>query len=269
MKIISLVTSLCAALSIAAQADPANEVWQLSLAGAVKGGKGDQPLTLNVVTQNGKAVRGIVQGFNAAVHDVDVTGLKVERATMKGSAKVTLNPDSWIPADKKPITCTYSIEATLSDNGDVIGNCTGKFGPTDVAGAVTGELGPVPAEIKTGKVEFRLENAINSQKPHLRSAVIAFTWRDGKAVEPKIAWTKPDKFHWTGKITANDLKLTPAGLTGTVTADIATGSQGEVEPGKYVFSVDGVVAGNLVAGKFTAKLGDKDLSGGTFAGTVK
>jgi hypothetical protein len=65
------------------------------------------------------------------------------------------------------------------------------------------------------------------------------------------------------------VKLTPASLTGTVTADIATGSLGEVEPGKYVFTLDGVVAGNLVAGKFKTKLGDKDLSGGTLAGTVK
>ena len=42
-----------------------------------------------------------------------------------------------------------------------------------------------------------------------------------------------------------------------------------VREGVHTFVLDGKVIGETVAGRFKAKLGDKDLSGGVFAGTVK
>lgn len=272
MKRIVLTAVICAALSVAAshaaeKADPANGVWQLTLANAVKGAK-DQPLNLSVASKDGKAVRGIVKGYNLALHEVDVTGLKVEGRALKGLVKVTLNPDQWLPADKKPIAGEYTIDATAGDDGAVTGNLGGKFGAVETSGAVTGQLTPAAAVTKATSVVLRLEDAVSSQKPALRSAHLMFQWSDGKASGGKIAWVKKDKFHWTGTVESLDLQLTPEALTGTVTANISTGANGDVEPGKYTFVLDGKVIGNVITGKFKAKVGDRDISGGTFADSV-
>jgi hypothetical protein len=77
----------------------------------------------------------VAVSYNKAAHTIDAGGLQYRDGAMKGTAKVTLNPDAWIPANKQPVQAEYTIDATLKD-GKVTGTFTGTCGGTAVKGAI-------------------------------------------------------------------------------------------------------------------------------------
>jgi hypothetical protein len=252
--------------SAAATSGPAGAVWSLVLEKAI----GGKPLTVHLLTEGGAVKQAIATAFtyNQAVHDADPSGLTPAGDRMRGVLKVTVNPDSWVPRDGRPVACEFNMEAAAAD-GKVAGTYQGKAGGLAAAGTISGTLEAPPSASGPRQVELRLEKALTGGSAHLCRALLRFALADGKAQRGTIGCAYP--FGWTGKVEALDLAMTPGTLTGEVKVHVDNpGNPGfEVTPGRYTFTLDGKVVGSVAAGTFKSKFGSRDLTGGVFSGTVR
>jgi len=262
--ILGVVTVAAGLWAMPAETHAAPQAWSLALDKAVK----EKPLNILVAAKDGKCTQafGIASTYNKALHDVDASALKITDAGLSGAVKVTINADAWVPPDKKPVACEFKVEVSAQD-GKLSGTYQGKFGESDVKGSVSGTLQATPAERKSAKIEFLMNDALAAGQPHLRRANVALNVGDGKIGGGTIACF--DSFHWTGKIESVNLQLTAEGFTGDMKTSISSGTQGQVTSGAYTYAIDGKIVGNTVGGTFRVKLGDKDLRTGTLFGAVK
>ncbi len=105
-------------------------------------------------TWYGGPARGV---FNSAIHHADASGLVQTGDQIRGTLKITLNPDQWIPADHLPRFTSLDIEARIAD-GKISGTyvVTGELGPDK--DAITGVVSPVMGQIAiagpTGKEDL-------------------------------------------------------------------------------------------------------------------
>jgi hypothetical protein len=238
-------------------------VWSVVLEKAL----GDRAITLLLSSSEGRWKHTIVSArYSRGLHGVDVSALAFAGGKLRGQVKIVLNPDHWTPPDRKPVICTVAIDATVTD-GAIAGTYKGTKGAEPITGAVSGKQEALKGAAMAGTIELVLEDSLVGGQPHHRQATINVTLQDGKAVRGTIEWYRRDPFHWTGRVNSLDLKLTADALTGEVVATV-TPRAASVEGGAYTFVLDGRVIGEAVAGRFKAKLGDRELSGGTFTGTI-
>jgi len=247
----------------AVKLDPSNGIWSLVLDRAIKG----KPLTILLRSKDGKWKEAICTAFtyNQSIHDIDVSRLKLAGSRVKGAVKVTIKPDAWVPKDKKPISCRLRVEAAAKD-GAVTGTHKGKCGEAEVSGAVSGKLEAPKGEMKSGSVQLRLENALTGGRAHLLRAQVSFGLANGKPRDGRISCFDP--WHWRGRVEALKVKLAADALSGEIKATVRS-RPGAVSTGTYTFTLDGKVIGSVVAGTFKARLGDRQLEGGIFTGTLK
>ena len=257
--------------------DPANCIWAIVLDKGIKvnvtSKENDKPtvnekaISVYFATVDGKVAVAFCSTptYNKGTHEIDASDLKVVDGVVKGTLKVTINADAWVPADKKPVAGEYVIEATAKD-AVVTGTFTGKYGTTETAGTITGKL-VNKRQVENVKVTLNLENALTECEPYISRAIINYQITKGKVGNAKISTTLRDK--WKGRVTTNSLVLTADTLTGDIVADITSNTYGN-SAGKYTFTFDGKVLGNIVFGTIKRKLDDKDLKDlGTFTGTLE
>lgn len=239
-------------------------LWSVVLEKAL----GDRPITVLLASTGGKWTHAIVSArYSRGLHEVDVSALVFAARKLEGRVKIVLNPDHWTPPDKKPVPCAVAVDAAVT-NGAIAGAYKGTKGAEPIAGAVSGRQEAPKGAAKAGTIELLLDDSLVGGQPHHRQAALTITLRDGKAVRGAIEWYKRDPFHWTGRVNSLDLKLTADALTGEIVATV-TPRAASVEGGAYTFVLDGRVIDETVAGRFKAKLGGKELTGGTFMGTIK
>jgi hypothetical protein len=231
--------------------DPGNSVWTLTLATVY----GDKPLTAHMVTKDGKVAAAFGTGeFNKAVHTVDGSALVVTETSVKGVAKVTINADQWVPVGGKSIDCQFTLDLVVKD-GKVGGTYAGKRGDDDLIGMVLGTIAAPATVVRDGKIKLQLEKALEGDVNQQR-VYMTVTVAGGKVTKVEVA--PKDRFHWSGKVTAQTLTVTAEALTGDVTIEITTARS--VTKGVYVLKLDGKVIGPYVAGTLTSKLGDKEAA---------
>jgi hypothetical protein len=266
-RILALAASAFLATSAPAdkaKLDPANGNWILVLDKAVA----DKPLTIYLATADGKVKQaaGTILTFNKAVHEVDGSALTIDGGSMKGTIKVTIKPDSYVPKDKKPIACEVQVDAALT-GAAVNGTYKGKCGDTEVSGEIKGKLEGPSDTPKSGSMELAMMDTLVDGPVYLRDALLTFDIADGAAKNGQIRWVKKDAFHWTGKIEGMELKLGQGTMAGTIKADIDSRSQ--VLGGKYVFTIDARTIGTFVYGTTKVQLDGKDRKTSYFFGSLK
>jgi hypothetical protein len=238
-------------------------LWSVVLEKAL----GDRPISLLLSSSEGQWKHAIVSArYSRGLHDADVSALAFAGGKLNGQVKIVLSPDHWVPPDKKPVTCTVAIDAAAT-NGSIAGTYKGTKEAEPIVGIVSGKQEAPKGAAKAGTIQLVLEDALVGGEPFHHQAAVNVTLQDGKAVRGTIEWYKKDPRHWTGRVNSMDLQLTADALTGEIRADIRAGAA-PVQEGVHTFILDGQVIGETVAGRFKAKLGDKDLSGGVFIGTI-
>jgi hypothetical protein len=247
--------------------DPANGDWTLILDQAVS----NKAVHVFLARRDGKWVQAIASTpeFNRGVHTVDLDDLELDGDKLAGRLGVRVNPDPWVPRDGKPIPSEFTIDASVAD-GKVTGSYEGTAGSEAVSGPVSGSVDPAAGALESGTVKMRLENALTGDQPHVCMAEVTILLRQGEAKKTTFSWPAPGnkgRFFWLAQITEADWKLTPHGFTGELAVRI-TPNRGRVDPGEYRFTLTARRVGSQVAGTFTAKLGDRELPGGTFLGTI-
>lgn len=241
---------------------PANALYTLTLHDGAGPGR---PLVLHMVSRNGKITQGFAAtpNFNNATHTLDASRLTLAGNRLSGFAKVTVNPDPWIPKDGKPFTATLDLNATLAGR-DATGRYRGNFGSTDVRGALGGELTP-RTPLKPTKATIKLENALTGGEPwHNRVFItVDLDPNTGKVISGKLS---NNHSSLAGKVDAGTVTLKDDQFHADITATVAEG--GNVTPGQYTFKVTGCSLGATNAGTFESHKDGKPLKTGSFWAAV-
>ena len=206
-------------------------------------------LVLHLLTADGKIVNGYgaTPNFNNATHDLDTSDLTLTADALKGSLGVVIQPDSWIPKDRKPIACRLEIDATIRGQ-EITGRYSGRAGGAEVAKSLDGDVLERPELPTAGQVTLKLEDGLTGGEAWQNRAFLSFEVADGKVVAG-------------GKVSNNhtDLKGTVDG--GTFVIDPKTGSfeatvkatvadSGNVTGGVYEFKARGAFVGLMAAGSY-------------------
>lgn len=241
-----------------------NALYYLELHDAVAKTK---HLTMYLAAYDGKFGEGA--GFsgtwNHTFHDIYADKLTLNGSSLAGDIKATLNPDPYVPADKKPVPCAYTIDATIRD-GYVTGTHTGTYKDEKVSGAVTGEL-RVRADIpEPVRISVKLDNGVCDGAPWHRRCYIGFVAKDGKTSEGGISNNKGGfKGRFQG---ATVERLDESTFKAAIKANVY--ESGKVLKGDYVFHLNGKVIGNELVGKVDTELNGKSMKKGTdFMGSFK
>ena len=251
-------------------AKPADGAWALVLEGALPSGPSGQAKALNVYIEcrDGKwrQAFGESPAWNRAYHKVDASGLKFEGPALKGALAVTLNPDSWVPPEGKPVACTFDLDAKC-DNQSVAGTFKGTCGTAAVRGPLSGAITPVSDTLaKSCAVNLNLEDVLMFGQEWKRRIQLAWSVRDGKP-QPGKASADLSASGGRGTPTALDadtagLALTPEALAGEFTFQVPDSKQ------VYRVRLSGIVVGTHVGGTFEGKGGDLVLKPGVFTGSI-
>ena len=241
-------------------------VWTMVLAAAA----GGRPLTIVLRSDGGKWRRAACTalGYNNAVHDVDASALKVAGRKIQGGVKVTVNPDSWIPRDRKSVACEYEIEAAAGDDGGVSGTYSGRFGRAEVRGKVSGRLDPAGPLPRSATVRLRLERAAAGWAAHTARGALTFAWVDGAAKRATLHSAYP--WGWHARVGELKVRLTADSLEGEVRAGLGVRPGGtDIGAQPYTFRLAAAVIGSAVVGTYAAAVAGKDSHRGTLIGTVE
>jgi hypothetical protein len=206
---------------------------------------------------------GATPNFNNATHEIDATGLSIEAGAVRGTVKVTVHPDPWIPQDHKPIPCEFTIDARIRD-AEVMGGYEGTAGDKTVKGPMDGGLDARPEAGAVARMTLKLENGLAGGNPFANRAFLGCEVKDGKIVGGKVG---NNHTSLSGTVDSGDVKIEGDALSVTATATIPEG--GGVWAGKYSFTVKGIVVGRIAAGSFETVLeGKGKVKTGRFWGTI-
>ncbi|MBM4040800.1 MAG: hypothetical protein FJ290_20030, partial [Planctomycetes bacterium] len=193
----------------AEKADVDNSTWGLHFNDFFDAGR---PLNLYPSRREGKWVWAIGTsrlpgrnryGWNTGRYFSDMGGVKVEGDAVKGTFEVTLSPDPWVPADRKPRKAVIELEAKLTapdaKDAKAIRGITGTYKAklqaginlrnkeqdTEISGTVGGGIGPTEIpDLAAFTLQLMFEDIVPGGKPEDQQRRIAVNLgiRDGKVV---------------------------------------------------------------------------------------
>ncbi len=104
-------------------ADPANAVWRLTCDRLWGEGKKQEPrsLTLDLRVNAGRVAAGAGTGFNASPLPVLGSDLVFTAGSVRGTVRLLITPDGWIPEGGQPIEFVVDVDANVLTGA---GNCT-------------------------------------------------------------------------------------------------------------------------------------------------
>jgi hypothetical protein len=243
-------------------AQPLDEaIYYLELHQAVADGK---QLLAFVPRSQGRFGEGVAYSgtWNHTYHDADGAALTLDGATLAGTLKVTMNPDPYVPPDKKPIPADYAIAAKVIDGRIVRGTFTGTFKDRSVSGPVYGELAAKPPVPEPVSVHLKLDDGVNGGAPWHRRLYASFVAVQGKAEQG--GWSN-NKGGWRGAFKRAEVRFEGSRFTATLEGTVDS-SQGALTGG-YRFLLVGKVVGSELLGKVdTYREGRLTKSGTAFMG---
>jgi hypothetical protein len=201
--------------------------------------------------------------WNHAFHDLDATGLTRKGDVLTGTLQAGMHPDAYIPPDHKPVSATYTIEATVVDGRLLRGTFTGQFKDRRVAGPVFGELLDQPTVPNPVAINVKMEDGVNGGAPWHRRTWAGFTAMDGKADRGSLI---NNKGGWKGTFRRAEVKFEGSTFTATIEGTVDE-SQG-TKKGPYTFKLKGRTVGSeLVGACDTYREGELTKSGTDFMGS--
>jgi hypothetical protein len=196
--------------------------------------------------------------WNHSYHDVDAGGLKLHGNTLTGELKATMNPDPYVPPDKKPVAASYVISATVTDGRVIGGSFTGFFKDRKVSGPVFGELLDQPPVPEPVAVHLKLEDGVSGGAPWLRRTYVHFVAAAGQARSGSMS---NNKNGWKGTFRKAEVKFDGPAFAATIegTVDETNGPA----KGPYTFKLTGRVVGDQLVGACDTYLEGRLAKSGT------
>jgi hypothetical protein len=229
---------------------PAQALHYLELHDAVgrtwiEGSSNTLQLMVSAPCMEGRFGQGVAYAaaWNHVFHDVDASGLKLDADRLSGELKVTMNPDPYMPPDKKPVAAVYTVDAKIADGRIVVGAFAGTFGDRKVSGPVFGELMDQPRVPEPVAINVKLEDGVNNGAPWHRRTWLNFVAIKGVA---SAGGMSNNKNGWTGEFKRAKVKFDGAAFTAEI--DGAVNESKGVELGAYTFKLTGRVVGSELVG---------------------
>jgi hypothetical protein len=242
---------------------PDHAIYNIELTGAVAGGK---HLNLFLPCRDGRFQDGFGYAgtFNHTFHDAVVAGLAREGDRLTGEVNVTINPDPYVPKDRKPIACAYKIDAKIAD-GCLTGTFSGTFGGDAVTGQLLGRLHPITPAPNPARVHLKLEDGLSDGPPWFRRVFVGFVAVNGKAESGSMG---NNKGGWTGALNSAAIAVDGSAFTATIEGAVDT-TRGP-KTGAYTFKLRGKLIGEELAGKVETWLDGKPVKKDTdFMGSLR
>ena len=237
-----------------------NAVYNIELLGAVAGGR---QLNCFIPRRSGAFSRGMGYSgsWNHTYHDVDPAGLALAGGALSGELKVTMNPDPYVPPDRKPVPAAYTIDARVRD-GCVIGSFKGRFKDAGVSGAVVGRLAALPPVPEPVRYYIKLDDGVNGGAPWFRRVYLGFVAAKGQADQGGMS---NNKGGWTGTFKNASVQFDGTAFQATIECSIDTSHTAVT--GRYTFKLTGRAVGNEIIGTVeTWRDGVKTKQGTAFMG---
>lgn len=234
--------------------NPGDATWHLGLSGLLPAGEegGDGPgLDIYPVFEGGRWVRAVATSreFNTSMHFVepDVT---LNGDSLKGTLKIMMTPDRWVPKDGRLIEGEVAIDATLNDQGQLSGTYKGTLGGEPVEGKVHGGAGATESGWESASWSFDANPVVQQGMPDRPMIRVNLRVDGDKIISGSVAplWRKsPPRVI---DIDTSGLKLEGATVTGSFTApqqvlDIAAPPGETTDVELKVHRVQGLVGGQM------------------------
>jgi hypothetical protein len=259
-----LLTSAARTARAAEAQDAAGEVIVLTLDDAVEQGKA---LRLHMDVTGARIHAAFATGGNAVLHDVDTAGLTIDRGRIGGHVKVTINPDNYMPADGQPVSCRYTLTASMTEGG-IAGEYEGSYGEAARKGMVAGAVTPRPDYAQSFRLRARFFGALHrlyaARGPNWKYALdmnLICRMDQGRAVRPRFETIVPDYRRYSAIVEQVDLTIRGNEFRGVFRARVDYGGQGASkhfrEPVElHAYTLRGTVIGDVVGGTYDVKVGD-------------
>ncbi|MFC1462824.1 hypothetical protein ACFLQU_04380 [Verrucomicrobiota bacterium] len=222
----------------------------------------DAPLQLmaSVPCIKGRFGSGVAYAaaWNHNYHDIDEARLTLNGNRLTGELKVTLNPDPYMPPDKKPVSASYTIDATVTDGRIISGTYKGRCKDFEVSGPVFGELEDQPPVPEPVSVYMKMEDAVNDGAPWHRRTWVGFAAVNGKADKGSMS---NNKGGWQGTFKSAEVKFDGAVFTATIEGTVDKSQRTII--GAYTFKLKGKVIGSQLVGKVDTYRDGKPTKSGT------
>jgi hypothetical protein len=222
-------------------------------------------MKLYLDTRGGRFSHGFAAtpNFNNATHEVDASGLRVKGSRVEGRVKVTVLPDPWIPRDRKPIPCTFGLDAEIRD-GEIEGSYEGTAAGRAVQGIAAGRFDERPVIEKVTGMTLKLENALTGGNEWHNRAFVRIALDNWKVTGGSVG---NNHTRLKGTVNEGRFQFSKGLLTGWAKTDVQRG--GGVDPGDYEFDVNGHFVGKIGAGRFDTYVGGKKVKSGRFWGALR
>lgn len=294
LAVILLATPLLAADAPAPIPTLQTSTWGMNFSNFFREGA---PLNLYPSRRDGKWIAAVGTSrlpgrnhysYNTARYLGDMSGVVVEGETFKGTIKLLLGPDPWVPADRKPRTVTIEVDGKFTapspTDKKAIRGITGTYtaqleagirkeGNT-VSGTIGGGVGPTeigPLDNVTYSV--MLQDLIPGGKPtdNQRRIWLGLGVRDGKVISAQFGPVNMRHAPYAQQFIEppTDFVVNQDGLKGTVEFPIPS-LDGEMV--KIAVKIEGGRVQGMLIGTYTATCtspsGQVEKRGCTFDGNV-
>jgi hypothetical protein len=220
---------------------------------------GTNSLEVALRAMDGKFTAGVTVGPLGPT-TVDVSGLKRNGDELTGTLKATIGFDGYHPADGKPVTREYRLNAKISD---------GKIsGTTKPDGKVTGTVSATPDIRGYWIMDLQLENGLGTgeldNKSYRARVYPKLYLHDGQFVQNLVyGWGgRAQLNYFESAIVTNQLTFDGRTLTGKLSAKTTAGEE-------YDFVMDGLAVGTQIGGTYQKRVNGKEVTGGPFHGKLQ
>lgn len=233
----------------------------------LKGMPNDTPLVLCVDWRGGfSGGFALARAYNKALHDVDLSGLVYDAGAqaITGTVRVTVNPDDYVPADRKPAACRYALDAKVKA-GVVAGTYDGVHGAATRKGVVEGKVLETTPDEGVYRLLLlhgmaRLNQIGGMNKGYALDMRLRFQFEGGTASHAIFENVVPDYRRYCAVVESLGVSRQDAAFKATMVAvlDYGRGAkpskdgapESRFETNTYVLT--GFRIGDRVAGRFTA-----------------
>ena len=242
-----------------------------------------RPLPIYVICRDGKFLYGLgsAPDWNTTAHPADVSALRYDAANGKlaGTLQVKLNPDPWVPADGKAVTCSYRRRGHSGPSSPVEktalqGTYRGRLGTDAVQGRLSGYVYNEPlVDLANCQLTLTLNQALLGGRERYQNRLcVRFDVRAGRAAAAEFGLVgldnRPYDFRPFERV---DLRAAGDEFRGDFTVPYEVlGAVGD-PAAEYTFRLEGRRFNNLCGGEFTVQVahaGQTSSHAGNFKGSI-
>ncbi len=275
LLIAACLAVLSAPAAGAERLDPGDATWNIRLVelwGREEKGR-QRNLDIYPVFEDGKWARAVATArrFNTSIHFVDVADVRLDGRSVRGTLKITISPDRWVPRDGQIVRAEIGIEGELTPSADasakhvwkLAGRYEGTVGGEKVSGEITGGVEPTQTDFDSSVWSVMLNQVVPPGAVDRPMLEMRLGLNDGKVTWGEIGPTWRDHAHRVCRLDVSRFRHAGGTVTGRAAiparaVDVAADPGARTELAVKVVRVQGLPGGRAT---LTTRLDGKVVDG--------